>query len=252
MSPITIYLTFALFSFSCTSPSIESKITIQTPSIQQEASSIWRTIRDIRFFEKAGYTVNLPKSPLIDQLISKSKNNSFGNDDFPSIVQLLESGVYNKADYALAQKKVESQMALIQGMVQELESSKDSWNWDFKMYENYQVVFTLYGSGGSYDPDQGIITLYTNPEGGFKNYKNPANTIIHEIVHIGIEQSLVQNLQLPHTLKERVVDKVVKVLFGEKLPKYRLQNMGETRIDAYLKSKEDIKGLDASLKKLME
>jgi len=67
------------------------------------------------------------------------------------------------------------------------------------------------------------------------NYDNPANTIIHEIVHMGIEKSIIQKYNLSHGLKERIVDTIVYVLFGEFLPEYKVQNMGDTKIDKFLK-----------------
>ncbi|MEO1652336.1 MAG: hypothetical protein AAFU64_02225 [Bacteroidota bacterium] len=247
-----ILFIFFFSQFAGSSSAQNYKAVVELPSLQQEASSVWRTIRDISFFERAGYTVHLPQDPLIDSLILKSKNGSFGNDDFSSIFQLLESSIYQEKEYAAALQKVKAQLPLINQMIQEIAKTKDSWNWDFKMYDTYRVVLTLYGSGGSYDPDQGVITLFTTTDGVFKNYTNPANTIIHEVVHIGIEQSLIQNLKLSHVRKERTVDKMVKILFGDRLPNYRVQNMGDTEVDTYLKEKKDLQNLHRGLSKLAE
>jgi hypothetical protein len=41
-------------------------------------------------------------------------------------------------------------------MILQLDSLKNFWNWDFKMYENYAVVFTLYGSGVVMTQQQGL------------------------------------------------------------------------------------------------
>ncbi|MEO1808513.1 MAG: hypothetical protein AAFU33_27145, partial [Bacteroidota bacterium] len=88
-----------LMGWMCQAQPMEHKLQLQLPTIQQEASSIWRTIHDIAFFERQNYTVNLPDAPLIDQLIAKSKAGTFGNEDFSSIYQLLEDGAYQKEDY---------------------------------------------------------------------------------------------------------------------------------------------------------
>ena len=84
----------------------QPQISIQVPSIQQEATSIWRTIHDIRFFEQQGYQVNLPQGALIDSLVHKAKQGAFGNQDFSSIYGLLEAGAYNATDYDAAVAKV--------------------------------------------------------------------------------------------------------------------------------------------------
>jgi len=222
------------------------------PSIEQEASSIWRTIKDIEFFEKQGYIVKLPDDELIDSLIVKSKNGTFSNNDFSSIYQLLESKVYNESDYKLALEKVNEQKQLISNIIHQIELSKRSFNWEFKMFKDYKVILTLYGSGGSYNQDTGWVTLFTTKEGDFKNYKNPANTIIHEIVHIGMEKSIIQKYKVSHILKERVVDTFVSLFFGEVLPDYKIQSMGETEIDEHLKEKSDLKNLHLIFEKSIE
>ena len=224
-----------------------SRIEIVEPTIQQEATSIWRTINDISFFEKQRYTINLPQDSIIDALIEKSKNGAFGNDDFSTIYTLVETKVFNQKDFTQAIQNVKNQMTLINEIINEISTSKSEWDWTFNMFDTYKIVFTLYGTGGSYDPDEGTITLLTNKEGGFMNYKNPANTIIHEITHMGMEYSIVHKHKLSHGLKERIVDTFVFLLFKEKLPEYQIQNMGDPKIDKHLNKREDINHLDAIL-----
>ncbi len=239
-----IFIAFLIHCYSW-GQEVDPDISFHIPSIQQEATSIWRTINDIDFFEQQGYSIHLPQDPLIDELVLKSKNNSFGNEDFSVIYELLESKVFEENSYRLALDKVNEQESLINNMIQQLVSSKEAWNWPFNIFEHYKVVFTLYGSGGSYDPESGIITLFTTKEGNFKNYKNPANTIIHEIVHLGIEHSIVMKHNLSHPYKERVVDKIVYLMFSDVLPNYKIQEFGELSIDDYLIEKEDLVNLSS-------
>ncbi|MEM8525728.1 MAG: hypothetical protein AAGG68_13890 [Bacteroidota bacterium] len=243
LSNLTQILIALFFSFSCQSQKTPEKISVQIPTIGQEATSIWRTINDINFLESQGYRIHLPKDSLIDSLVKKSKHGKFGNDDFPLIYQLLESKIYNPQAYQLVLDKVQAKTDLINGMIQEIEKSKDQWNWNFKSFEAYPIVFTLYGTGGSYDPDSGVVTLFTTPKGEFTKYDAPEYTIIHEIVHMGIEESIVQKYQLSHGLKERLVDIVITLMFGELLPEYKIQNMGDATIDEYLTRKEDLEHL---------
>ena len=249
MRPIslTLIVVSLLMKFSCSTPPVESKIVISIPSIEQEASYIWRTINDIEFLENMGYTISLPKDALIDSLVLKSKDKTFNDKDFSAIYQLLESKIYDKKDYEMAFQKVLAQKEVLDQIVQKMEASKTNWDWNFKLYENYDIVFTLYGSGGSYDPNSGTVTLFTTKEGTFKNYINPANTIIHEITHLGMEESIVQKWKLSHIVKERIVDQFVYLMFKEQLPNYKVQNMGDTRIDEFLNNKDDFKVLNTNL-----
>lgn len=235
---------FLLTSWCGIAQTVPATIELVPPTAAQEATSIWRTINDIVFFEAQGYTIHLPEDPLIDTLIEKSKSGTFGNDDYASIYALVETKVFDLTHYEQAIQNVEGQLPLINTLVDEIESTKSDWDWNFAMFATYKIAFTLYGTGGSYDPDTGRITLWTNKTGEFMNYQNPANTIIHEITHMGMEYAIVRKHDLPHGLKERVVDTFVYLLFSEKLPEYKIQNMGDPRLDTYLKKKADIGSLD--------
>jgi hypothetical protein len=219
--------------------------------MEQEATSIWRTINDINFLEKQGYNINLPKHSLIDSLIKKSKKGTFGNEDFPVIYTLVETKVFEQNNYEQAMLKVENEIDLLNNLLNEIIDKKTDWDWNFKMFNKYKVVFTLYGTGGSYDPDGGIITLLTNKDGEFMKYKNPAYTIIHEITHMGMEYSIIGKYNLSHSLKERIVDTFVFLMFQEKLPEYKIQNMGDTTIDKYLNKKKDIESLNKIISDFM-
>jgi len=229
-----------------------SDVAVSAPSIEQEATSVWRTINDIEFLEGQGYQINLPEDSLIDTLINKSKRGQFGNDNFPEIYTLLESNIYQEANYNAALDQVNNQEELLKTLMQQLSTAKESWKWNFELLPSYDVIFTLYGTGGSYDPDHGRVVLFTTLEGGFMRYKNPANTIIHEIIHLGIEKPIVQKYKLSHRLKERIVDKIVFLLFTDLLPMYKVQNMGDTEIDEYLQKKEDLINLESVVKKLVD
>ncbi|MEL6867482.1 MAG: hypothetical protein AAFP19_23860 [Bacteroidota bacterium] len=235
--------------FSCSNQTSIAQIQIRIPTIEQEATSIWRTINDIEFLEQQGYRIHLPDHDVIQSLMAKSKAKQFGNEDFATIYNALESGIYDKRKYDAALKKVQAQEALINTLIKRIKSEKESWDWPFQTFEPYDVVFTLYGTGGSYNPENGQVTLFTNEEGKFMNYENPINTIMHEIVHMGIEQSIVQNYQLPHGLKERIVDKITYLLFVDKIPDYKIQNMGDPKIDAYLTDKKDLKRLSSNIER---
>ncbi|MEM6830184.1 MAG: hypothetical protein AAF551_06680 [Bacteroidota bacterium] len=238
-----LLLSFSVISLSCKSQTQGSRVELVRPTVGQEAASIWRTINDYPFLEKMGYTIHLPKDALIDSLLTKSKNGTFGNEDFPAIHALLETGLFNEKNYEQAKQKVEGHIGLIDDFINEIDSSRNQWDWEFKTFDTYKVVFTLYGTGGSYDPDEGVITLLTNRAGGFMKYQNPAYTIIHEITHMGMEHSIVRKYNLSHGSKERIVDTFVYLMFQEKLPEYKIQNMGDENIDRYLREKKDLQSI---------
>ncbi len=258
---ITNYI-IILFSFSllvlsgCSSQGNEKKLSRQAeneqiqvlevvvPGIQDEATSIWRTINDLEFLESQGYQISLPNHWGIDSLKAKSRAGGFGNEDYPQIVEMLENGQYDVKDYEIALDKVNAEKDLIEEIITTIKEKKDGWDWEFKVFQPYKAVFTIYGTGGSYDPDLGKVTLFTTRKGDFKRYESPAYTIIHEIVHMGLEESIVQKYQLSHGDKERLVDRFVYIHFRELLPGYKIQNMGNPRLDDLLSTPEDFVSLD--------
>ncbi len=219
----------------------QNHLSIQIPTAEQETAYIWRTLRDIAFFEQHNYQLSLPQGPLMESLKQKAKTNTLTDEDYAALQDFVSSRVYQKEDYQQGYEKIIAQKGLVNKMIRRLNKHKRNWN--FKRFDRYQIVLTLYGSGGNYNPDDGSIIIFTNQDGNFKQYDNPANTLIHEIVHMGIEESIIQRYQVSHPLKERIVDQLVLLHFKTLLPKYRLQDMGEYRIDPYLKKKRDCKNL---------
>jgi hypothetical protein len=77
---------------------------------------------------------------------------------------------------------------------------------------------------------------------------NPIQTVVHEIVHLGIENSVVRKYKLNHWEKERLVDLVCQRKFGEIFPDYQLQEKGDSRIDSYI-TDEALNNLPLAIKK---
>jgi len=244
-------LIVTILLFSCTPEKSVEYIHVHPPSIAQEANSVWSTINNIDFFEQQGYTIHLPQHAMIDSMVHKSKEGAFGNEDYATIYGLLEDGLFSIDDYEAAIEKIKEQASALNTMIQHIEDHKSSFDWDFNTFNSYDIILTLYGTGGGYNPDSGIVNLLTNSRGEFMNYENPANTIMHEIVHIGMEQSVVQKHQLPHGIKERLVDLFVKLTFGSQLPEYRVQPMGDESLDEKLKDEKAWQHLDAMLTEYM-
>ncbi|MEM7368102.1 MAG: hypothetical protein AAF587_05835 [Bacteroidota bacterium] len=230
--------------------SAQNHLAIHIPSPEEEAEYVWRTIQDIRFFEQYKYPVNLPEHPLIDTLIRRCKQNRLSDASFPELVQLIKSDIYQKEDYQAAARKIDQQLPLINRMIHHLKKMR--FRWEFHSFDQYRVRLTLYGSGGSFNPDDGSLILLTTPQGSFRQYPNPANTIIHEIIHIGIERAIVQKYELAHPVKERIVDGIMLILFSDLLPDHRIQQIGSSKINDYLNKKREVKRLDKVIEQFLE
>lgn len=244
-----LVLLLVLCAMACQGTS-QNRIVVSIPTVEAETASIWRTIRDIQFLEGLQYEISLPGGAYIATLVQKAKGGELADEDFEQLGQFVRDSVYQAAAYQQGYERIVSNRELINQQIKRITNM--SRDWEFTEFNTYEISLTLYGTGGSYDPEAGTILMYTTPQGEFKQYENPTNTIIHEIVHIGIEQSIIQAFDVPHPLKERIVDTFVYLTCGEYLPDYRIQEMGENRIDSYLQTAGDLKRLDSIVAEIME
>jgi len=220
-----LVFTIAILSLlSCNSESTE-RIEISIPTIDQETAYVWSVIQDIKFYDEHNYDISLPSGAIIDSLIDKSRKGKLLDKQFNLLKEFMKNEIYAEADYQKGYVKIEKERPLLNQMIDQI--TETDRKWDFKIFEKYQVILTLYGPGGNYDPNQGSITFYTTNDGKFKQYDNPANILIHEITHLGIEESIIRRFNVPHGLKERIVDTFVYLNFHELLSEYRIQPMGK-------------------------
>ncbi|MEM6337868.1 MAG: hypothetical protein AAF752_14955, partial [Bacteroidota bacterium] len=99
--------------------------------------------------------------------------------------------------------------------------------------DSVTVTLTLYGPGGSFDPDAGKVILWTDTQGAFKG-GGGLHTIVHEMVHIAVEHGIAQPSQLQHWERERLVDLIAQREFADLLPDYRLQGGPEAPLDPFV------------------
>ncbi|MEM6804902.1 MAG: hypothetical protein AAF696_26125 [Bacteroidota bacterium] len=228
----------------------QNNIQINIPTAEEEAEYVWRNIQDIKFFDQYGYQAKFPTHSLLDSLLEKSRQNSLEEADYEDLLDLMKEEIYARTDYQNGFQKIDQHRALINQLINRHKSQERRWS--FKAFDSYQINLSLYGPGGSYNNEDGSILLFTTKEGSFKQYENPSNTIIHEIIHIGIEESIIQNHKISHPDKERIVDRYVSIMFGGQLSDYRVQNMGNKDLDELLQTKEDLYDLESKIVKYSE
>ncbi|MCX6714169.1 MAG: hypothetical protein NTV48_03660 [Candidatus Vogelbacteria bacterium] len=81
--------------------------------------------------------------------------------------------------------------------------------------EIYNINLTKYGVGGSYSYPNTIINNISQ-----HNKDNIVSTIIHEIIHLTIDQ-LIRKYEIEHWQKERIVDLISLKIFPEKFKRQR-------------------------------
>lgn len=248
---LLFFCRFALFIGAiggCNTPT-RNMISVEIPTVEKEAEYVWSTIQDLPFYQKHGYQLSLPKGAYMDSLKAKANRSELQPEDLQALNNWMRDTIYRASDYEKGFEKVSGDIDRLNAMIGQLASKQ--FPWGFHIPEVYDVELTLYGPGGSYNPENGVVLIYTTPAGNFKQHEGAVNTLIHEIVHIGIETSIIQKYNVPHALKERIVDQMVSLMFRGELEGYMIQDMGDHRIDQYLKSQEDLKKLDEYVAEIM-
>lgn len=207
------------------------KLIIRPQSPNEELDYLWLVLKDMPFFREYDYDVEIPDHPEFKKLAEISPN--FNDVDKEYIEKIFIEQCYDKNFYNAGLAAIESEKLHIEKIFPALVEFNKKWG--FKIFPQYTIALTGYGSGGMYDPDSGKIVILATKEGQFKR-PNPAHTPIHEIIHIGIEENIINRFNLTHKEKERLVDLIVLKKFDDILPDYQIQSFGDSRIDPYITS----------------
>lgn len=218
------------------------KIVIRASTLYEELSYLKFVLHNKDFFEKNAFDAVYPNNNLLQNPeIIKEENRMF---------EIFKNYEYNQDYYTNGVKILISKKKIIESLIFKLKEICK--NWDFRIFPEYQILLTRYGPGGSYSYNdyKGKIIMLTTREGMFKR-ENPEEAVIHEITHIGIEESIVEKYKLNHWEKERLVDLIVKIIFKEELPDYNLQKSESTELDQYI-DLEAIKNLPEVISKFKQ
>ena len=181
ITAITI-LVFA--GFSCTKvKSLDEQleetrpsVTIRSPEAQEEFDVIWLTLRLMPFCRKHGYGVLLPDHDRFEELVNLSP--SIRGAKKKETYEIFVQHIYCKTDYENGLGALDDAEERIREAFARFEELNKQW--DFKVFHHYDVVLTLYGPGGYFNPRTGKVTLKTTLDGRFKR-GDPLHTIIHEM-----------------------------------------------------------------------
>jgi hypothetical protein len=156
-----------------------------TYSPEQEIEYVKFTLSQRRFLDENGYKYDLPQGL---------------SDDPPEdeIRQAVESE-YNAADYDPLKNLIDRQWPSVIN-----QSGHDLKCLLPHISSDYFVRLTRYGPGGSYHPPHQVSVH-------LKRQRGDVDTILHEIVHLGVHALITQN-QVGDWAKERVVDLLARAI----------------------------------------
>jgi len=212
------------------------KITIRAPTVSEEFEQLKNVLNRLSFYKNNGYIVELPDISLLqDPKILEDLNKA---------LRVFKTSEYDLRFFSKGLKVLNSERNTIEKLAKKLVKIRNYW--DFKIFSEYEILLTKYGLGGRYNPNIGRVVLLTTKEGEFK--RESPHTILHEITHIGIEDSIVKKYSLGYSEKERLVDLMVRTIFTKEFPNYWVQKIGDSKLDSYINS-ETIKNLPETIKR---
>jgi hypothetical protein len=217
------------------------------PQTAEEAFAyVKNLVGKMPFYREHGYTIELPNSKSFQDILSSTASSE--NIDWTKEWNIFHSHEYDASAFSAGIDRLNSELPTLDKAWPIL--AKFSELWGFDLHPKYTVLLTLYGMGGSYNVENSRAIIKTNREGVFKR-SVPAHTILHEIVHIGIENPIVRRFRLNHTEKERVVDKICKIGLRDVLRDYAVSPRGDANVDPYV-NEETVQNLPSAIEKYVQ
>ena len=164
-------------------------------TIEEELKRVQNIIQEEKFFKENGYCPILPDGIMFDNF-SESKASSQIKKEFQEdLAKNIEEILIN--DWEKYRKQIEYFLKFL----------------PYEKPKELKIIFTRYGMDGSYDiPNVILINL--------RNVENPFSILIHELLHLIIEEPVVSGYGLSQLEKESLVDylfiesKVLRSIFS--------------------------------------
>lgn len=191
-------------------------------TVEEEVKRLKHSFRSREFYLKENYVPQLPADLELESWTDF-------DEEFIREVVIREynSEVYEKCAYIL-----DKRLSSVEPIFPILEKLNNAWG--FKICPQYVVKLTKYGVGGSYSLTGNSVRIRISPAGMFP--KSPEQIVVHELVHIGIEQVLVEGCNLTHSEKECLVELLLINLLEDYLPGYKeryLEKIEMNRVERF-------------------
>lgn len=229
-----IFIFVIVFDIACDTK--QANILFRAQTNQEAFSFVLYLIKKLSWFENNGYIVGLPKHTAFKILYDNRDSIANVTEcELERIKHIFNKEIYNYQDFHLGLQLLQVYNEILVTVISRLHELHNQW--DFRLMKHYEVVLTLYGPGGNYHfkDETGYIIMKIdqkiNSDGTLKS--STLGTIIHEMVHIGIEE-FVQEYKLTHWEKERIVDLICYNCFSDIIPEYHMQKKADTKVDAFI------------------
>lgn len=194
----------------------------QTPDEEYDRISLY--LHKLQWYTDNGYKLYLPSHPKFNALAQPGADLSLLDSE--DMRMLFAEELYEPSAYAEGLQSVEADLRVLEQAFSVFQTLHSLWG--FRLMPRYEIVLTRYGTLCSYDKLNGRIIISTMQR------LSTLRIVIHECVHIGIEEDIIQRFRLSHWEKERIVDLICQLLFRHLLPDYTIDERGDSRVDPYV------------------
>lgn len=195
-------------------------------SFEQEISFVQETIRKYDWYLEQGYPAEIIKLPV-----------HLTKEATPTEIAAAVGKEYEEGSYTEGAQYLQDAWSLFQSGLREM---KNNPSLDLK--DLYEIVLTKYGTGGNYNTAKSRVTLLMQKDGGAM-----AAITAHEITHMTI-QKYINEYNVPHWYKERLVDLLVEHYFPGKKKMQRMNQDVISVVDsAFTSSFPDVEAVARAL-----
>lgn len=211
-----------------------AQIEIKIPTSQEEFGNAIYYISETDFFEEKWYSISLPKHKIFDDIKKDYRNIS--NYDLTYIKDIYEKEEFSEDKYFDIKNEINSNLDFLNQGITEIKLLRNYF--DFKIFDKYIIKPTLYWPWWNYNYGDWsmLIRIWDS---------NILNTILHEIIHIGIEKSIIQKYNLTYEEKERIVNLIELYLLNFNIE----QNIWDSKINDFIKDIESIHNLPQTIER---
>lgn len=189
------------------------ELSIQRMTREQERDRLEHTIRNVPWYMQHQYVQNLAFPEIPEFILLKKLTPQSTEEEVRSAIQKALDKVPNVINaispvderYVTTERLFDQEIRAVE--LAFLEAKRLQNQFGFALKNRYELLFTLFGTGGSYNVDQARVIRLTTRDGMIYG-RTPAAGFIHEFTHIGVEH-IVQEYQLSQIEKEVFVDCLV-------------------------------------------
>ncbi len=222
------------------------KIIFRAQTKEEAFSFVLYLSKKLPWFKQNGYKIPLPQHIAFQNLYEQGL---VAQDEEMRLRDIFYDEIYTVSDFTKGLRITSSMENAISCLFERLYPLHR--NWGFKLMSCYEIILTLYGPGGNYWPRKGYVIVRVDKNGSFGK-KSVLESVIHELVHIGIEETIVEKFRLTHWEKERLVDLICVTCFKDVVPNYWMQKIEDTKIDIFATQDAIEKNLPEAIEKFVE